>query len=90
MDPAGPEFEGYPLECGVNPTSADFVDIIHTNGKGSAVIYGQNTPLGHIDFYPNGGGMQPGCFTAVEGETIDGILSLKIFISLFYNNLTNL
>ena len=32
LDPAGPDFEDHDIECGVNPNSADFVDIIHTDG----------------------------------------------------------
>ena len=30
-----------------------FVDVIHTNKT--------LTPMGHVDFYPNGGDVQPGC-----------------------------
>lgn len=57
MDPAGPWFEGsLDRTVGINPTSATFVDIIHTD-----VIYGTLRDLGHIDFYPAGGKDQPGC-----------------------------
>jgi len=43
-------------------TDAEFVDIIHTNG--GRAIDGNvafDEPLGHIDFYVNGGVKQPGC-----------------------------
>ncbi len=43
-------------------TDAEFVDIIHTNG--GQLIDGNiafDEPLGHIDFYVNGGEKQPGC-----------------------------
>lgn len=39
-------------------TDAEFVDVIHS----CAGILGFKNPIGHIDFYPNGGGApQPGC-----------------------------
>lgn len=39
-------------------TDAAFVDVIHTDGG----IFGFPNPLGHADFYPNGGKPpQPGC-----------------------------
>ena len=58
--------------AGINPTSADFVDIIHTDGKSLIYHYGQMRPLGHLDFYPNGGGTQPGCITYYAAEEQPG------------------
>ena len=61
LDPAGPMFDDYPLEASLNPDCASFVDILHTQGKGGIVNIGSLRVLGHMDFYPNGGGFQPGC-----------------------------
>jgi pancreatic lipase-related protein 1/phosphatidic acid-selective phospholipase A1 len=61
MDPAGPLFEVNNNKLiGINPTSATFVDILHTDGTDAASL-GTRRDLGHIDFYPNGGGSQTGC-----------------------------
>jgi hypothetical protein len=46
----------------LDTTDAEFVDIIHTNG--GTLIHDQQgflSPIGHVDFYPNGGQFQPGC-----------------------------
>lgn len=62
MDPAGPMFENRDSSCGLNPDCADYVDVMHTNGESSIILnLGTLKPLGHVDFYPNGGGRQPGC-----------------------------
>jgi len=63
IDPAGPYFGNYDLIAGVNPTSAEFVDVIHSDGDGIFYAAGSLTRRGHMDFYPNGGRNQPGCFT---------------------------
>jgi len=58
LDPAGPSFDGNADKTvGINPTSGDFVDIIHTD-----IVFGTLRDVGHIDFYPSGGQNQPGCF----------------------------
>jgi pimeloyl-ACP methyl ester carboxylesterase len=61
MDPAGPLFEGNnDKTIGLNPTSAGFVDVLHTDCTDAASL-GTRRDVGHVDFYPNGGGSQPGC-----------------------------
>jgi hypothetical protein len=45
------------------------VDVIHTDGSSSiAGGFGHLDPLGHVDFYPNGGSVQPSKF--VERQII--------------------
>jgi len=62
MDPAGPLFENREWSVGLNPSCADLVDVMHTNGQASLVLnLGTMKQLGHVDFYPNGGGTQPEC-----------------------------
>ncbi|XP_035269062.1 lipase member H isoform X1 [Anguilla anguilla] len=57
LDPAGPLFSGTPPEERLDPTDAQFVDVLHTDTD----ALGYRGPLGHIDFYANGGADQPGC-----------------------------
>ncbi|XP_058801267.1 pancreatic lipase-related protein 2-like isoform X2 [Phymastichus coffea] len=61
MDPARPDFEAPlvrdPRER-LDPSDAKFVDVIHTCAGTAGFV----RPLGHADFYPNGGSFrQPGC-----------------------------
>lgn len=57
LDPAGPEFKGKPPEGRLDSTDAQFVDALHTDID----MLGFREPLGHIDFYADGGADQPGC-----------------------------
>ncbi|KAF0879937.1 LIPI Lipase, partial [Crocuta crocuta] len=61
LDPAGPRFSGQPYNQRLDYTDAKFVDVIHSDTDGLGI----NEPLGHIDFYPNGGKKQPGCPTSI-------------------------
>lgn len=57
LDPAKPCFNmGEPTER-LADTDAQYVVVIHTNG-GKLGLF---DPIGHTDFYPNGGITQPGC-----------------------------
>ncbi|XP_030383693.1 pancreatic triacylglycerol lipase-like [Scaptodrosophila lebanonensis] len=57
LDPAKPLFSLAGDTQRLDPSDADFVDVIHTD----ALLLGMLRPLGHVDFYPNNGGFQPGC-----------------------------
>ncbi|XP_045158432.1 inactive pancreatic lipase-related protein 1-like [Mercenaria mercenaria] len=62
LDPAGLAFGGKSPEVRLDPTDAKFVDVIHTDGHPIRTLgLGSSTPMGHADFYPNGGKNQPGC-----------------------------
>ncbi|NWU50712.1 LIPR3 protein, partial [Dromas ardeola] len=62
LDPAGPYFEGTPPEVRLDPSDANFVDVIHSNAAHfPAIGLGVYNTSGHLDFYPNGGTVMPGC-----------------------------
>ncbi|XP_063220792.1 pancreatic triacylglycerol lipase-like [Bacillus rossius redtenbacheri] len=58
LDPAAPGFGTVAAAGRLDKTDGHFVEVIHTD----AGALGWSDPLGHADFYPNGGRMvQPGC-----------------------------
>ncbi|XP_066142143.1 phospholipase A1-like isoform X2 [Euwallacea fornicatus] len=83
LDPALPGFDVGLLPSGtLNSNDASFVDIIHT----CAGYLGFKSPLGHADFYPNGGGPpQPGCSILQFIEACSHGISWKIFASSLIN-----
>uniref|UniRef100_A0A8C8SF37 Triacylglycerol lipase n=1 Tax=Pelusios castaneus TaxID=367368 RepID=A0A8C8SF37_9SAUR len=70
LDPAGPFFEGTPPIVRLDPSDARFVDVIHSNAAQFPVLgFGMVNTTGHLDFYPNGGSIMPGCNELVIPET---------------------
>lgn len=64
LDAALPLFhEDRPAER-VTETDAIYVESHHTNGG----LLGFDVPIGHANFYPNGGSSQPGCGVDVAGS----------------------
>ncbi|XP_060791279.1 lipase member H isoform X2 [Neoarius graeffei] len=57
LDPAGPLFRGKSPDERLDPSDAQLVDALHTDMD----AFGYRDPLGHIDYYANGGSDQPGC-----------------------------
>ena len=75
LDPADPNFQHLPFVIRLDPADAQFVDVIHTDGRDFAntVGFGLAQQSGHIDFYVNGGENQKGCEDGIKG-LIGGIL----------------
>ncbi|KAI5642295.1 lipase domain-containing protein [Phthorimaea operculella] len=67
LDPAQPCFRTSDRTERLDDSDADFVDVIHTNGRLlNKIGFGLPDPTGHADFYPNGGMKQPGCFNGTK------------------------
>ncbi|XP_068719821.1 pancreatic lipase-related protein 2-like [Montipora capricornis] len=59
LDPAGNYFSYMDPDVRLDPTDAKRVDVVHTNEP----FVGTPQTVGHIDFFPNGGSLQPGCLS---------------------------
>uniref|UniRef100_A0A8D3B1W7 Triacylglycerol lipase n=1 Tax=Scophthalmus maximus TaxID=52904 RepID=A0A8D3B1W7_SCOMX len=72
LDPAEPYFQDSDASVRLDTSDAAFVDVIHTDGLpfNSKLGLGMSQPMGHIDFYPNGGELMPGC-KANKGRPTD-------------------
>uniref|UniRef100_A0A665TEG1 Triacylglycerol lipase n=1 Tax=Echeneis naucrates TaxID=173247 RepID=A0A665TEG1_ECHNA len=72
LDPVEPYFQDTDSSVCLDMSDAAFVDVIHTDGLpfDSKLGLGMMQPVGHIDFYPNGGGLMPGC-SANKGRPTD-------------------
>lgn len=55
LEPSGPCFRTLDATDRLDKSNADFVQVIHTNID----TFGMATPMGHVDFYVNGGEFQP-------------------------------
>ncbi|GFU26377.1 hypothetical protein NPIL_31891 [Nephila pilipes] len=75
-DPAAPLYTMREKINKLDYTDANFVDIIHSSSFNNGNGLGLHEPLGHIDFYPNGGVQQPACkigknYTSGDGEIFE-------------------
>ncbi|XP_035207087.1 inactive pancreatic lipase-related protein 1-like isoform X2 [Stegodyphus dumicola] len=62
LDPAMAPFQNKSKDERLDSTDANLVDVIHTNaGTEVGEAIGDINPLGHADFYPNGGIKQDSC-----------------------------
>ncbi|KAL7890065.1 hypothetical protein AOLI_G00023230 [Acnodon oligacanthus] len=73
LDPAEPYFQGCPILVRLDPTDAKFVDAIHTDALPIVPYlgFGMSEPVGHIDFFPNGGEEMPGCDKNIISQIVD-------------------
>lgn len=79
LDPAGPYFENTDPVVRLDKSDAKFVDCIHSDGASTINLgFGLLQPLGHVDFYPNGGKNQPNC-PADSDKILQGFLNLATF-----------
>ncbi len=89
MDPAGPLYANCGIETRLNHTDAQFVQAIHCNAEFPCC--GTLEPMGHVDFYANGGEVQPGCEPILRSdgavrEKGDGINCISLVLKVFRND----
>ena len=82
LDPAGPDFYKSETPDRLDPSDAQFVDVIHTDVADRLHEgFGHRDALGHVDFYPNGGSAQPSRFSEHIRDTL--LISICRFRSLW-------
>uniref|UniRef100_F6Q1W0 Triacylglycerol lipase n=1 Tax=Sus scrofa TaxID=9823 RepID=F6Q1W0_PIG len=62
-----------PEHVRLDPSDADFVDVIHTDAASLIPFlgFGTSQQLGHLDFFPNGGEEMPGCKKNALSQIVD-------------------
>ncbi|XP_077283180.1 lipase member H-like [Arctopsyche grandis] len=83
LDVAGPCFKGANPDGRLSKDDAEFVQVLHTN----AGSLGMRVPIGHIDFYINGGRNQPPVFGLIclMGCSHDRVIDIWKFAVLYPN-----
>ncbi|KAJ8664482.1 hypothetical protein QAD02_006144 [Eretmocerus hayati] len=85
LDPAQPCFINADSALRLDKNDAQFVDVIHTNGKMLMQLgLGLPDPTGHMDFYPNGGQVQVGCYEPINLPVIVSPLPFLPVLNVFY------
>ncbi|XP_015123706.1 pancreatic lipase-related protein 2 [Diachasma alloeum] len=88
LDPAQPGFEGKNPLIRLNGSDAQFVDVIHTDGRPFLPLLGlgYTSGVGNVDFFVNGGKFQPNCVLDGENFPYKRLAEIpKITIAVLYN-----